>query len=141
MSFENYIDQQARRAEQVMINTLNRVGQEAVNEARNNGSYEDQTGNLRSSIGYVVVKDGQVLSASNFEQVEGKEKSKEPPGNIQGEAFANQIARQTSGLALIVVAGMNYAKYVEAHRNVLTSAELLSEKLVPDLLRKIGFKV
>ena len=34
------------------------VGERCIVEARNNGSYTNQTGNLRNSIGYVVMNRG-----------------------------------------------------------------------------------
>ena len=40
---------------------------------------------------------------------------------------------------LVLVAGMDYAVYVEAKAlNVLNSAEGLANKLVPEMLRKAG---
>lgn len=141
MKFEEYLGKKLRNAEEVLTNTLELVGQKAVNEARENGSYLDQTGNLRSSIGYIVVKDGVVKNISGFEEVaSGKENKEEKTGSDKGRAFAEKIGRETKGLALIVVAGMNYATYVEAHRNVLTSAELIAEMEVPKLLKQLGFK-
>ena len=57
------------------------------------------------------------------------------------ELLSDLIGRNTQGIVLIVVAGMNYAAYVETNRNVITSAELLAEDLVPKLLRQLGFQV
>lgn len=138
MSFESYVDNQLKRQETVLINTLERVGQLAVNEARDHGSYLDQTANLRSSVGYMIAKDGVVISRSSFESVSG-EKGDGKQGSIDGANFANKIATQTSGLTLIVVAGMNYATYVETHRNVLASSQILAEREVPKLLKALGF--
>lgn len=42
------------------------VGEAAVAEAREGGSYTDRTGNLRSSVGYVVSMDGRAVQASGF---------------------------------------------------------------------------
>lgn len=37
---------------------------------------------------------------------------------------------------------MNYAAYVEARNyNVITSAELLANKLVPQIMKQLGFKL
>ena len=38
-----------------------RIGETAVRFAREHGAYQDQTGNLRHSIGFIVVQDGKVV--------------------------------------------------------------------------------
>ena len=126
-----YIDQSIDKALEVIVNTFLYVGESCIREARDNGSYMDQTGNLRSSIGYVVVVDGQIVRKNVVDLVKnGTEGTKE------AEAFLERLASEhSSGICLIVVAGMNYASYVEGRGyNVLTSAELLAERLVPQLL-------
>lgn len=130
-----YLEAEIEKREKVVINVLNRVGMECVNEARNNGSYLDQTGNLRSSIGYAILKDGMIYKKSDFTQVkQGGE------GRKSGSQFIQEIASEfRSGLVLIVVAGMEYAAYVETKRNVLSSSELLASRLVPLLLGQLGF--
>lgn len=133
-----YIDQSIDKALEFIVNTFLYVGESCIREARDNGSYMDQTGNLRSSIGYVVVVDGQIVRKNVVDLVKnGTEGTKE------AEAFLERLASEHStGICLIVVAGMNYASYVEGRGyNVLTSAELLAERLVPQLLEQIGFKV
>lgn len=133
-----YIDQSIDKTLEVIVNTFLYVGVSCIREARDNGSYMDQTGNLRSSIGYVVVVDGQIVRKNVVDLVKnGTEGTKE------AEAFLERLASEhSSGICLIVVAGMNYASYVEGRGyNVLTSAELLAERLVPQLLEQVGFKV
>ena len=127
-----YLEEQIQRIEQQTIYNLSYVGDRCSNEARSTNSYKDQTGNLRSSIGYVIVKDGM----SDFTTVKnGRE------GTQGGAAFARQLVKEfPSGIVLIVVAGMNYAAHVSARGyNVLDSAELLAEQLVPSLMKQLGF--
>lgn len=134
---EAYLQDQLAKREKSIIKTLNFVGITCINEARTNGDYIDQTGNLRSSIGYAIIQNGVVVNQSRFEQVkDGREGKKEG-----AELLSDLIGRNTQGIVLIVVAGMNYAAYVETKRNVITSAELLAEDLVPKLLRQLGFQV
>lgn len=125
-----------RRLEQAMIYNLAYVGERVRNEAIENGSYTDRTGNLRSSVGYVVAVDGKVVKVGDFGDAGG------PEGADEGESFAKSlVARFPKGIALIVVAGMNYASHVSARGyNVLESAELMAEKLVPKLLRNLKLK-
>ena len=47
-----------------------------------------------------------------------------------------------NGIVLIVSTGMSYAAYVEARNyNVLTSSELLANKLVPQIMKQLGFEM
>jgi hypothetical protein len=136
-AIDDYIENLVERQMQLIIRNLCYVGEKCLNEARTSGGYIDRTGNLRSSIGYVVVADGNVIQMSDFRQVKtGKQ------GASDGEAFVKQlISRFQTGICLIVVAGMNYASYVSAKGyNVLDSSELLAERLVPQMLKKLGFK-
>lgn len=134
---EAYLKDQLAKREKSIIRTLNFVGITCINEARTNGDYMNQTGNLRSSIGYAIIQNGVVVNKSRFEQVkDGKDGKKEG-----AELLSDLISRNTHGIVLVVVAGMNYAAYVETNRNVITSAELLAEDLVPKLLRQLGFQI
>ncbi len=138
----NYLQEQIRRREKVILNAYARVGEACIKEARERGSYTDQTGNLRSSIGYVVLKNGTIFNSGGFDAnfnsgTEGEE------GAEQGESFISElIDKYRKGIVLIVVAGMEYAAYVEAmNYNVLTSAELLARRMVPQILTRLGFKI
>lgn len=133
---EAYLDEQIEKIEQLIIYNLSYVGEQCLTEARNTNSYKDQTGNLRSSIGYTIVKDGRVIRQSDFAVVR-----KGSEGKSEGEQFARSLASKfPEGIVLIVVAGMNYASYVSAKGyNVLDSAELLADRLVPSILKQLGF--
>ena len=132
-----YIDERFERIKKAIIYNLRYIGEACVNAARDSGSYTDRTGNLRSSVGYVIVCDGKIMEASDFDVV--KEGGK---GAKEGARFAKEAARQfPEGIVLIVVAGMNYAAYVSARGyDVIDSAELLADKLVPQMLHRLGFK-
>lgn len=83
------------------------------------GSFNDQTGNLRSSIGYIIVYDGKIVR-ENFDHSGG------PIGQKEGRDFAEyQAALNPTGWALITVAGMEYAAFVEAKGyDVITGSTL-----------------
>jgi hypothetical protein len=116
---------------------MNVVGTQAQNDAVLNGSYKDRTHRLRGSCGYVTVSDGQVRNVGEFGNGQNS-----PEGMIEGEAFARRLASEfTNGMALIVVAGMDYAKHVSAKGyNVLDSSELLARQLMAQRLKQLGFK-
>lgn len=124
-----FIEQQKAK----VIKMLAYIGDKCIIEARNNGAYQDRTGNLRASIGYVIVDNGIiVLESTQGSTAEGRAAAE--------EQLRSLIIQNTSGLVLVVVAGMDYAAKVEAmNLNVLSSAELLAEKEVPRLMKKLGF--
>lgn len=133
-----YIAQRVNAVQNVILYRMSYIGEQVLNAARSTNSYKDQTGNLRSSIGYVIVKDGSVVRASSFEQVKNGS-----DGTSKGRSYAESLAaRYKNGIALIVVAGMNYAAYVKKRGyDVIDSSELLAEQLVPQMLRELGLKV
>lgn len=126
------INEQLKAGEDLLVERLQYIGERAVKEARQNGSYTDRTGNLRSSIGYVILKDGRRIDESAPEHFgegdEGVEKMHALLDELQSEF--------PKGYVLILCAGMEYASYVEDIHNldVLTSARLLAEKLVRKLV-------
>jgi len=149
-SIQNYVQKEFEREEMKIIEMLFQVGEECAIHARNLPSppvtmrgtphtpnYIDDTGNLRSSIGYVVIKDGVVVKQGNFEQAKGGEQ-----GASAGETFANSlVSKFPNGICLIVVAGMNYAAYVSAKGyDVLDSSEDLAERLIPSMMKQLGLK-
>ena len=135
-AFYKYMADVQDNAIQTAITILNDVGLECVNEARTAMRYKVQTANLTSSTGYAVVYNGRIIKQSNFEKV----KQTATEGAVTGKELIRQLASSYSdGLVLILVAGMDYAVYVEARGyNVLNSAEDLAKWLVPEMLRKVG---
>lgn len=134
---DRYITGRVEAIKKALVYNLCAVGEQVLNAARLTNSYKDQTGNLRSSIGYVVAVDGEIVQMSSFDTIkEGRE------GSRGGKEYAMQLVRDfPQGIVLIVVAGMNYASYVSAKGyDVLDSSELLADKLVPQMLQQLGFK-
>lgn len=132
-----FIEAEVDRLKTALVHNLCAIGEQVLNAARLTNSYKDQTGNLRSSIGHVVAVDGEIVQMSSFDVVkEGGEGAK------VGRAYAMKLVRDfPKGIVLIVVAGTNYASYVSAKGcDVLDSSELLADKLVPQMLGKLGFK-
>lgn len=90
-----------------IISRLKFIGEQFVTNARNTDTYQDQTGNLRSSIGYVLYRDGQLLNA-DFPGSNGE-------GVAKGMALADEVAADhPTGFVLVGVAGMQYAAAVES---------------------------
>ena len=121
----------------LLIDQLSYIGEECIRIARESGSYNDITGNLRSSIGDVILYDGKPVVSGASKQYSGK-KGEGEDGPPAAEALLTSLqAKYPWGIVLIVCAGMKYAAYVEAvhHKDVLTSAELKSEALAKQLLK------
>lgn len=136
------IKAEAERVNTLTIRALSYLGELCIIEAKDRPqelSWFDQSGNLRSSIGYVIVHNGKIIKYSTFNQVK-----QGTDGIKEGKELATEIAKQyVSGYALIVVAGMNYAELVEAmdNKNVLASAELFARKELPKMMMKLKTQI
>lgn len=137
-SVTNYMDEHIARKRLALINLLSYVGESCVREMRDNYDYEDQTGNLTSSKGYVLIEDGRVLNQAIEMSKKGTDRA---TGVSEGKEFMNTlINRFPQGIVLILVVGMNYSAYVSAKGyNVADSAETLANRLVTQMLKQIGF--
>ena len=116
-----------------LVGRLASIGDRCVAAARTNGSYTDQTGNLRSSVGYVVTRDGVIVASSAFDIVkDGVE------GPAKGKSLAADLAAgYPQGYALILVAGMEYAVYVQDKGyDVIDSGVLIADRLINKLNSK-----
>lgn len=127
--------ERAERINRAIIRTFQYIAEVLVREARMKGDYIDQTGNLRSSIGAIILLDGQLVSRSGFEVVMGGSS-----GANEGQTYAQEIAAAyPRGIALVVVAGKDYAAHVAARgRDVLSSAVLKAEDIVPRMMRQLN---
>lgn len=122
---------------QEIKSALLRLGEESVTKIRDrsaNESWNDQTGNLRSSIGYAIYNYGKVEIESAFEVV------KQGSGGAQvGREMIQELASlYADTYALVVLAGMDYASDVEAieSKDVLASTELWAKKVVSTYIEK-----
>lgn len=119
------------RDKENIILVLHRIGQEAVNWARENGSYTDRTGNLRNSIGYIIFENGE---------------ERDFFGNAPAQANKDVVVRLVRnripkhGLALVIFAGMEYGIYVEARGYTVLSGALensITAKALDYALKKV----
>jgi hypothetical protein len=116
---------------------LNYLGLQCVRRIRDRAgdeSWYDQTGNLRSSIGYAIYSYGRKEIESTFDSVLGGQE-----GSAKGRQMVEELASKYSDTyALVVVAAMEYAEYVEAieSKDVLASTELYAKSEVGKYLQK-----
>lgn len=120
-----------KRLEQATIFTLKYLGESLAKYTKDNYNYTDQTGNLTNSIAYAVVKDKDIVYYDATNQ----------PGEGAEEALklAMKIASSLPNtFSLIIVAGMNYAAYVEAKGyNVILPAELKAKTDFPIAIKEL----
>lgn len=124
-----YLEGCARITDEETLRAMNYFGIECVNFVRNRTaeqSWIDQTGNLRSSIGYLISEGGVIRDKGGFEPTNAP-KGNGAEGRKTGEEYAKTVIKLSSDkYCLTIVAGMGYASYVEARDNkdVLASCEL-----------------
>lgn len=140
----DYLMREAEKHQARVIAMLRYVGETVVNKIRASdiSEWNDQTGNLRSSVGYIISIDGVPIETSPFPTVDGpKRADTSDDGSQIGKSFAESLtALYTHGIALIVVAGMEYATYVERMENktVLAQGELEAQRLVSELIEQLN---
>lgn len=132
------------RATEAVVYQLKQIGEEVRNaqvelmpgSGQGRGSYTDRSGNLRSSIGYVIIVNGRIRTKAGF----GAKGANE--GQSQGETTAESFAAKfPDKTALVVVAGMNYAVYVaEKNFDVLDTAYIKAKQIVPKMLKELGIR-
>ena len=137
---ERWFDHFQSKAEDKMHVFLQAGGEKFIEVARRSGSYKDQTGNLRSSIGYIIAKDGEVVT-ENFK--EGDKGTDKTTGKYKGRRLAEEVSLSyTGGYVLVGVAGMEYAAAVEAKGyEVVSGANVQCEKYLRETLKSVFSKI
>lgn len=134
------VDKAVEDADKAIFYQLNVIGEECFKAMRDYSgkAYQDQTGNLRASSGFVIIRDGKVVSKADFSAINGKGED----GVKEGLKFSDEVASKfPSGYTLVLLSGMEYATYVDDKGyNVLDSARLVSRILLNDLKYKLSKK-
>lgn len=131
----------------LIVRQMEYIGEKCIAIARDKNranTWGDVTGNLRSSIGYVVQVNGKPVRKGPEMIFQGQDGAR----GSQGPAEARRLMKSlqgihASGVELIVVAGMEYAEYVEVihHKDVLSSAQQEGEKTAKLILERLFEKV
>lgn len=135
------------------VEFLTEKGEEWLKYARENGPYKDHTANLRNSIGYIVVQFGHPIIKAFPAGIPPKSTKEDPAAKNANPTAAKSKGRKyaekiMSGLSksktyLILVAGMEYAVYVEDKKGfwVLKGVEGLidanEKKLLAEFKRRL----
>jgi len=109
-----------------IFEVLSFVGIQAVNYAKNNHTYNDQTGNLTSSIGYAIINNGEIKRSMVTHD--------------KGAQLIDELAAQyPKGMILVVVAGMEYAAAVESKGyDVISGASFVAQDLMTYMKKQLG---
>jgi hypothetical protein len=120
LQFRKALAQKITELDEAIVNRFAQVGEQFITDAREKGGYKDQTGNLRNSIGYLVLKNGKVRAGSSPGGGRGARK---------GQEYLIKIAEEyPSGYVLICAAGMEYAAAVESMgKDVITGSSQTAE--------------
>ena len=113
-----YFQQQVELAMKLL---LQEFGEKLVAFAKDTHTYTDRTGNLTNSISYAIVRHKEILYYNEVQREEA---------NATALKVAMKMAESLSdAYSLIVVAGMNYAAFVESRGyNVILPAELKAKQ-------------
>lgn len=103
---------------------------------RQDGGYNDDTGQLRSSTGGIIYRDGKVLFEDFQLSPYGSDKA---PGLKEGRDLALAELRESKGWGITLVAGKEYASWVESRHglSVLTDAQLEVEKSLEQAFEEV----
>lgn len=129
---------------QAVLNRLEMVGWEFVRAARSKsaseGGFRDVTGNLRSSIFFVVVDHGRAAKENYETSRNGSDKQ---TGIRQAKELARTLlSNYSEGYALIVGAGMSYAGVVESRgKDVITGSSLEAEEMLRQAIERLKRRV
>ena len=113
------LQQKLNEKREQLIKALNvrlmQLAEEAVTYSKENKGYQDRTANLKNSISFALYLDGEIVTS----KIGAIPKAEEVVGgqDAVGEALQNYAQQDgvvaPKGYSLIIVAGMNYGKYVE----------------------------
>ena len=113
------LQQKLNEKREQLIKALNvrlmQLAEEAVTYSKDNKGYQDRTANLKNSISFALYLDGEIVVS----KIGAIPKAEEVVGgqDAVGEALQNYAQQDgvvaPKGYSLIIVAGMNYGKYVE----------------------------
>lgn len=125
---------------------LQYIAEDVLNDARKKGSYLDRTGNLRSSIGCRIYFNGKVIHSYAVELVGNPTEAEKrlSLSELQEKFddamndYADKYIANIEGYTISLVAGMDYAYYVESKGfNVLHQSNILLQQRVKELKNKL----
>lgn len=131
-----------KEIEAIIIRNFQMIGEYCIGYARDSGLYTDRTGNLRSSIGYVIGLNGKEIKKGGFDASKNKG-SDGVRGAMDGyQSALKRMAELPHKYVLVVVAGMFYAEYVEkAGYDVLIATEIEAKDFARQLFNQLASQI
>ncbi|WP_313271180.1 hypothetical protein [Sphingobacterium sp.] len=121
--YNEQIEEMDRKTLEAFKRVLTRALEIQRSKIRPEG-YNDQTGQLRSSTGGIIYRDGKVLHEDFELSPYGTDKA---PGLKEGREKAFAELRESSGWGITLVAGMEYASWVETNHGLTVVSEARKE--------------
>lgn len=121
-----------------ILRELTMIAEEACNMARDtyptrdSGGYDDHTRNLRGSIGFKISFGGKEVSRGGFDSKSSTD------GENAAQTALSKLDTKGSLWEIVVVAGMEYARYVEAKGyNVISFVQNYLDEQIKKLIQDI----
>jgi len=112
------------------------VGVEKVRKKMEGMPYQDHTGNLNSSTGFIIYHDAKVVHRDFRESDKGTDKT---TGLKEGLSLALAELRESSGWGVVLMSGMEYASWVQGRGyDVLLSASANLDSILKESFEEIG---
>lgn len=131
-----------REIDSETLKHLSRVLNVAIEKVRKKMEgvpYQDHTGNLNSSTGFIIYKDGKVVHQDFRESAKGTDKA---TGLKEGLSLALAELRESSGWGVVLMSGMEYASWVESRGfDVLLGATVNLDSILKEAFNEIGMIV
>lgn len=112
------------------------VAIEKVRKKMETTPYQDHTGNLNSSTGFIIIKDGKVVHKDFRESDKGTDKT---TGLKEGLSLALAELRESTGWGVVLMSGMDYASWVQSRGfDVLLGTTLNLDAILKEAFDEIG---
>jgi hypothetical protein len=149
---DKYVKDRITAIENAIVSMLQKIGEDFVSNGRNMGAYRDQTGNLRSSVGYVILKYSLQLHKGGFVKITAKKKpgaklietiSGAKAGDLLVEQLKKEFAEKyRNAIVLVGVAGMDYAIFVESKGlDVITGSSQIAAVQLKESVERLRSKI
>lgn len=122
-----------------ILRDLTLIAEKACNMARDtypsrdSGGYDDHSRNLRGSIGFKIFFEGKDVSSGGFDNRDSTK------GESTARTVVGKLDTKGSLWEIVVVAGMEYARYVEAKGyNVISFVQGFLDEQIKKLIQDIN---
>lgn len=112
------------------------LGIEKIRKKMEKKPYQDHTGNLNSSTGFIIYHDGRIVHRDFRESAKGTDKA---TGLKEGLSLALAVLRESKGWGVVLMSGMEYASWVQGRGyDVLLSVSKNLKSVLKEAFAEIG---